>query len=192
MECSPAPGPRVETVSRSPVTGAGQQEFANPVLRALTAIGYAALLASISLATITVDAGAADEPGGSRESPAASDYERARTLVANGDYPGAIVRLEQLLAREPRSADALNLMGYSHRKLGELNAALEFYQKALAIEPEHRGANEYLGELYLETDRLAEAEQRLAVLDKACFLPCEEHTDLKHAIAAYKQEKGIE
>ncbi len=60
------------------------------------------------------------------------------------------------------------------------------YQKALAIKPDHRGANEYIGELYLETGKPAKARERLKVLDSACFFGCEEYDELKAAIAAYE------
>ena len=70
-------------------------------------------------------------------------------------------------------------MGYSLRKAGAANAAEcreAIYNEALRIDPKHRGALEYSGELYLMTGNLPKAEQRLAALDKACFLPCEEYT----------------
>jgi len=56
----------------------------------------------------------------------------------------------------------------------------------LAIDPEHRGANEYLGELYLQTNDLAKAKERLNKLDDICYFGCEEFDDLKSAIAAYE------
>ena len=79
-------------------------------------------------------------------------------------------------------------MGYSLRKQAspDLAAAERYYDAALRIDPKHRGALEYSGELYLMTSRLARAEQQLAALDKLCFLPCEEYTDLKKAIARHK------
>ena len=80
-------------------------------------------------------------------------------------------------------------MGYSLRKADPVTNAGEaekFYNEALRIEPRHRGALEYSGELYLMTGNQAKAEERLAALDKACFLPCEEYTDLKKAVARYK------
>ena len=79
-------------------------------------------------------------------------------------------------------------MGYSLRKAGAANyaEAEKFYDEALRIDPKHRGALEYSGELYLMTGNLPMAEQRLATLDKVCFLPCEEYTDLKKAVARYK------
>ena len=109
-----------------------------------------------------------------------------REQIAQKKWAGAIDELKK--ANEPGSADWNNLMGYSLRKSAppDYAAAEKFYDEALRIDPKHRGALEYSGELYLMTGKLDLAEQRLAALDKACFLPCEEHTDLKKSIAAYK------
>ena len=110
----------------------------------------------------------------------------ARARIAEKNWPAAIDELKKV--NDPASADWNNLMGYSLRKAdpANLGAAEKFYNEALRIEPRHRGALEYSGELYLMTGNLELAEQRLAALDKACFLPCEEHTDLKRAVARYK------
>jgi tetratricopeptide (TPR) repeat protein len=119
--------------------------------------------------------------------PMASDkLTPARELVEQKKWNAAIEELKKV--NEPASADWNNLMGYSLRKADAANIpeAEKFYNEALRIEPKHRGALEYSGELYLMTGNLAMAEQRLAALDKACFLPCEEHTDLKRAVARYK------
>jgi Flp pilus assembly protein TadD len=82
-------------------------------------------------------------------------------------------------------------MGYSHRKLGNFDKALEEYRTALKLDPGHRGAHEYLGELYLETDRLADAEKELGTLKKSCpwFGKCEEYDDLKGEIEKYRAKK---
>jgi tetratricopeptide (TPR) repeat protein len=79
-------------------------------------------------------------------------------------------------------------MGYSLRKqpTPDFAGAERFYDEALRIDPKHRGALEYSGELYLQTGNLEKAEQRLAALDKACFFPCSEYSDLKKAVAQYK------
>jgi Flp pilus assembly protein TadD len=110
----------------------------------------------------------------------------ARALIAQKNWAGAIAELKKV--NDPESADWNNLMGYSLRKADAANIpeAEKYYNEALRIEPKHRGALEYSGELYLMTGNLPMAEQRLAALDKACFLPCEEHTDLKRAVARYK------
>ena len=110
----------------------------------------------------------------------------ARASIAAKDWTAALIELKKV--NDTGSADWNNLMGYSLRKADAANIpeAEKFYNEALRIEPKHRGALEYSGELYLMTGKLDLAEQRLAALDKACFLPCEEHTDLKKAVAKYK------
>lgn len=118
-------------------------------------------------------------------SSSSSQYAQAKAKVEAKDYRGAVPMLEKLLAKSPRDADVLNLMGYCSRKLGDPDEALEYYQKALAINPKHVGANEYLGELYLEMKDLPKAEERLKVLTQACN-GCEEQEELEEKIAAYK------
>lgn len=115
-----------------------------------------------------------------------SAYGKGVALVQQEDYAAAIEEFDAALAEDPEDADTLNYLGYAHRKLGNYEQAEAYYLRALEQEPEHRGANEYLGELYLETDRLALAEERLAVLDDACFFGCEEYDELEEAIEAYK------
>ena len=95
--------------------------------------------------------------------------------------------LESVVKAEPRNADAWNYIGFSHRKLEQYDKALAAYNKALAIDPKHRGAREYLGELYLMTGNVAKAEAQLRKLDGICTFGCEEYDDLKAAIAKHKQ-----
>jgi len=115
-----------------------------------------------------------------------SDFEQGVAAVKAENYERAIVLLQQVVAVEPKNADAWNFIGFSHRKLKNFDRALPAYNKALAIDPKHRGANEYLGELYLQTDDLAKARERLKKLDDICTFGCEEFDDLKSAIAAYE------
>jgi len=121
-------------------------------------------------------------------SPKAPDkLTPARTLIEQKKWTAAVDELKKI--NDPASADWNNLMGYSLRKADAAANAVEaekYYNEALRIEPKHRGALEYSGELYLMTGNLPMAEARLAVLDKACFLPCEEYADLKRAVARYK------
>jgi len=112
-------------------------------------------------------------------------YQQASAMVDAKDYRGAMPILEKILAQNPRNADALNLMGYCSRKTGEGEDAEEYYQKALAINPNHLGANEYLGEYYLEEKNLKKAQERLKVLSKACN-GCWEQKQLEAAIAKFK------
>jgi len=128
--------------------------------------------------------------GGAKTQPADPNYAQATALIGAGKYSDAIPLLEKVVAAKPESADAFNDLGYSHRKIGQIDAALNYYQRALELQPKHLGANEYLGELYLELGELAKAEERLAVLDKACFFGCEAYSELKQAIKDYKSRQG--
>jgi len=113
----------------------------------------------------------------------------AQKEIKEKNYDGAIKIL--LAANEPNSADWNNLLGYAQRKKSppNLNAAEFYYQAALKIDPKHKGALEYYGELLLMKNNLPGAEQMLARLDKVCFFSCEEYRDLKEEIAKYKAKK---
>jgi tetratricopeptide (TPR) repeat protein len=121
-----------------------------------------------------------------------SDYELGVKAVKAGDYQRALALLQKVVQGEPRNADAWNYVGFSHRKLKQFDQSLSAYQKALAINPDHRGANEYLGELYLMTGEPQKAQDRLAKLQNLCPRGCEEYEDLKKAVNAYQsaQKKG--
>lgn len=122
------------------------------------------------------------------ETPKAdSDYAKAEKAIKAQDYKGAIPLLEQVVAKQPKNADAFNYLGYAHRKLGEKEKAQTYYETALDIDPNHLGANEYMGELYLEMDNLQGAEGRMAVLDKACR-NCVEKRELREAIDKFKSK----
>ncbi len=112
----------------------------------------------------------------------------ARAQIAQKSWPAAIDELKRI--NDTSNADWHNLMGYALRKNQppDYATAERHYDEALRLNPKHRGALEYSGELYLLTDRLPLAEARLAALDKACLLPCEEYTDLKQAIARHKTQ----
>jgi Flp pilus assembly protein TadD len=118
-----------------------------------------------------------------------SGLEAARLAITKWDYEKAIELLKAEAAKDPSNADVQNLLGYSNRKLKRYDTALSYYQKALELQPKHRGANNYLGHLYLETGSLEKAQERLAVLDKACSFGCEEYSELKQAISAHKQQR---
>ncbi len=110
----------------------------------------------------------------------------ARTQIAAKKWDGAIAELKRV--NDTGNADWNNLMGYSLRKAAtpDYAGAEKYYDAALRIDPKHRAALEYSGELYLMTGNLPKAEQRLATLDKACTFSCEEYTDLKKAVERYK------
>ena len=118
--------------------------------------------------------------------PAPDKFSAVRAQIAVKNFPGAIDELKRM--NDTGDADWNNLMGYSLRKspTPDFAGAEQFYDEALRIDPKHRGALEYSGELYLQTGDLVKAEQRLAALDKACTFGCAEYSDLKKAIAQYK------
>ncbi len=70
-----------------------------------------------------------------------------------------------------------------------MSLVFKHYNEALRIDPDHRGAHEYLGEAYLMVGNLAKAKEHLSVLDKLCFFPCDEYSDLKKAIADYERKQ---
>jgi Tfp pilus assembly protein PilF len=113
------------------------------------------------------------------------NLDLAKTAIAQFKYDKAKEYLEKVLAVVPNNADALNLMGFTERKLGDPADSLTYYNKALAQNPNHLGANEYLGELYLEMKDVTKAEERLAVLQQACGT-CEEYQELKEKIEKFK------
>jgi Flp pilus assembly protein TadD len=125
---------------------------------------------------------------GGDSSGSASPLKEFQQLIEEQQFQQAIDKLEAALLEDPDDADLLNLMAYSHRNLEHFDIALDYYRQALQIKPKHRGANEYLGELYLRLGQLEQAEQRLAVLDKACFFGCKEFDELEQAIAEYRRD----
>ena len=130
---------------------------------------------------------------GSSDAPEAKDLAemvQARDMVKGENYNQAIPLLNKVIAQQPKNADAMNLLAYSQRKTDDFQASLANYKKALAIDPSHKDAHEYIGELYLRMGDLANAEKHLKRLDSICFSGCEQYDELKAAIAAYKQKKG--
>src|SRR6185369_12192386 len=115
----------------------------------------------------------------------------ADTTPSNPPPKPKDAQLEQAreaVARDPRNADYHNLLAYATRKGPNPDMSLVFkhYNEALAINPQHRGAHEYLGEAYLMVGNVAKAKEHLAQLDKICFFSCSEFTELKNAISAYE------
>ena len=115
------------------------------------------------------------------------EMRKAQTLIKKQDYAGALTFLEAEIRKSPDSADAWNLTGYASRKLGDYAASEKAYDKALAIDPNHKGALEYKGELYLTLGNLAGAEALLARLSKGCSFNCKEKKQLAAAIEAFKK-----
>ena len=117
-------------------------------------------------------------------------YVEGVNAVKQGNYPAAIRLFEAVVAKDDRNANAYNWLAYSTRQSGDAAKAIPIYEKALVIDPKHRGAHEYIGEAFLVLGDLPKAKQHLAILDKLCFLPCEEYSDLKKAVREYENSGG--
>ena len=125
-------------------------------------------------------------------SAAQGAMDQARAAIDKQDWAGARARLTDALAEDPASADVHNLLGYVYRKQPERDLAKAFvhYRLALGFDPRHRGAHEYIGEAYLQDDRLADAMRHLEALETICGnRTCEEYADLSAAIARYRANR---
>ena len=117
---------------------------------------------------------------------AAKKYENdGKTEKANNRYMKALKLLIKSNKSKPNKADTLNYLGFTTRKLGDFENGEKYYLQGLAIDPKHKGINEYLGELYVATSRHNLAVERLEVL-KGCG--CEEYDQLKAVIAGEKSK----
>jgi len=117
--------------------------------------------------------------------PRNEEYAKAVGLIQEGQYNDAMLILNKLIAMDPIDADALNQLGFCYQQLGQPGKAMGYYKKVLSTKPEHLGANENAGELFLEMKDLPKAEERLTVLEGACA-DCQEYNELKAKIAAFK------
>jgi tetratricopeptide (TPR) repeat protein len=144
----------------------------------------------IALLAFPVAVLAAGDPGGGNMPSASADpvLQQVAEATSRKDWAAANAILRDALAAAPQNADYHNLFAYTLRKGANPNMDLVFqhYNEALRINPKHRGAHEYMGEAYLMVGNLGKAKEQLAQLDKLCFFPCEEFTDLKKAVADYE------
>ena len=129
-----------------------------------------------------------------------SNYDKAVTIIksakkyekkgkiekANKRYEKALTLLIKSNEKEPNKADTLNYLGFTTRKLGDYEGGEKYYLQGLALEPDHIGINEYLGELYVVTNRIDLAKERLNILENC---DCEEYDELKKIIAGTKKSK---
>lgn len=113
----------------------------------------------------------------------APDLSAVRAKIKATDWKGAISDLNTMIDNGVQHADVYNLLGFSLRKSGDTKTAMTFYKKALEFDPEHKGALEYQGELYVQLGDVAKARQNVAVLQKLCPKGCEELEDLEKAVA---------
>jgi Flp pilus assembly protein TadD len=128
------------------------------------------------------------------EGPAAKldpDYAAGKKAIEAKDWSAAIKSLSSAALRDTKNADIQNELGYAYRNAGQMDLAFKHYERALQLNPRHRGAHEYVGEAYLLAGNLAKAEEHLAALRKICLIPCEEYGDLKKEIDAYRRRVSV-
>lgn len=144
------------------------------------------LAACLALALIAGHAPAIAMPVGTE--PDKADLKDAVKAIDRKDYTEAVKLLTAVVQDDPRNADAFNYLGFSVRMQGKVEDSIRYYQRALAIVPNHRGANEYLGEAYLSLGDLPKAEVQLAALERICAKVCKEYKALAEAIATYRKD----
>jgi tetratricopeptide (TPR) repeat protein len=141
-------------------------------------------LSMILLAGLALPAAAVD----TQSDVADVDLTSVRQKVKAKDWKAAIDELKPIIAKVD-NADAYNLYAFSLRNTGDYKQAFLYYAKALDFDANHKGAHEYLGELYVMTDNMPKAREHLAILEKLCPSGCEELDDLRKAIAEGPKKK---
>lgn len=114
----------------------------------------------------------------------------AKSLIEKEKYKRAISKLKKAKKDEPDNADIFNYLGFANRKNGDYEASQDAYQKALTLDPNHKLALEYQGELYLTLGDLPSAQGNLARLEQLCPNGCAELADLAAAIAKFNNGVG--
>ena len=147
---------------------------------------YIIILCSFVLSSSSFAAG-----GGSDEKKTtdakSNYYYNAVKLINNKSFEAAIENLLKAEKNNKKDADIYNYLGFSFRKMGNLDKAAFYYDKALKISPKHKGALEYQGEMFLTQGNLKLAEANLKKLKKICFLGCKEEKMLKESIIKYNK-----
>jgi Flp pilus assembly protein TadD len=149
---------------------------------------YTLLAALVFSGPAAIAAGSLDPPSPAPSRPEDPDVAAGRQAVEAKNWQAAIEAFGKVVAKEPGKASGYNMLAYSYRKSGNLDLAFKNYNEALRLDPKHRPAHEYIGEAYLMIGNLQKAEEHLKVLDQLCLFGCEEYTDLKKAVAEYRQK----
>ena len=127
-----------------------------------------------------------DDPNAAALDP---DYAAGKKAIDEKRWNDAIRSLASAALRDTRNADIQNYLGYAQRHAGNMSLAFKHYERALELNPRHRGAHEYAGEASLMVGDLKRAQAHLKALEGICTLPCEEKEDLERSIAAYQRKK---
>ena len=151
------------------------------MLFSVTAILIASLGAMPSAIADPTD----EDPSGLSADP---DVVSGKKAIEEKRWAAAVKALSSAALRDARNADIQNYLGYAYRNIGEMDKAFAHYERALKLNPRHRGAHEYAGEAYLKVNKPALALKHLNALQAICVLPCEELDDLRTKIDQYQRD----
>ena len=149
---------------------------------------FGAIATVIMLAGVAIAAGGGSSNSASSYSSSSSSYKKVdrfkevHALIDQKKFGVAHTKLKAMSVKADE-ADRLNLLGFTARKSGNLNAAADFYEQALKIHPKHRNALGYQGELYIQLGQIDKAKANLAKLEKICWMPCSAESDLRSSLA---------
>jgi Flp pilus assembly protein TadD len=147
------------------------------------------LFFALSVASVSTVAAAAGTEVAPEVNATDADFVAGKSAIQAKAWQAAITSFSRVVAREPRNADAHNYLGYANRWLGKMDESFKEYNIALKLDPDHKGANEYIGVAYLKVNQPEKAKEHLARLEKICGKRCEEYEDLAKAIATYQPKK---
>jgi len=156
--------------------------------RAVALFGISATLAVFAGVGPIVAAGSEGSSGSSSASTLQiqDEIRAAQKFINSGRFSSAIQTLQAVVQQDAQNADAYNLLGFASRKLQKTDDAAEYYEAALEIKPDHLGALEYQGELFLMIDEPDKANANLEKLLELCGMDCHEYLDLKAEIASFQ------
>ena len=137
---------------------------------------------AMTLALLASEASFSD--GGDSYADSRSELSSVARLIKNKNYEKATRQLKRIIANDRTDADAWNLLGFASRKYGDFNAAENAYEQALLLQPDHRGALEYQGELFIRQGKLNAARKNLQALIALCPSGCDELINLQASLDA--------
>ncbi len=149
-----------------------------------SALRVTALLSALIVALVVATPAGAVQATDATPPGSNANFDIGADAVKAKDWDRAAFYLGLAAGAEPANADAQNLLGYTYRNQRKFELAFTHYANALKVDPNHRGAHEYIGEAYVLTGNRAKAQEHLAALERICGRGCDEYQDLARALAA--------